>query len=85
MKRVLLIVLVVVLTTFAGYRVYISLQTSVMSELMLANIEALASGEGNDCHYINGYVAFTGRKGGAYDCCRIWVNKRPNEIEGHCH
>lgn len=55
------------------------------SPLRLANIEALSGDESSDCHYNNGYVAFTSKSGGAYDCCKIWVNRAPNTNEGHCH
>jgi len=55
-----------------------------VSNLMLANIEALARNEGSDCNYKNGYTAFTNRSGGAYDCCQVWVSKAPNTNEGHC-
>lgn len=34
-----------------------------MSDLMLANIEALARNEGSDCDYKNGYTAFTNKSG----------------------
>lgn len=23
-------------------------------------------------------------RGGAYDCCQVWVSKAPNTSEGHC-
>lgn len=51
------------------------------TDLLTQNIEALSNGE-TSCNYQNGYKAFTNRGGGAYDCCKVWVNKKPilNEI-----
>lgn len=47
------------------------------------NVEALCDGENEDpCSYKNGYTAFTGKKGGAYDCCRVWVSNAPKNE--HC-
>ena len=47
-------------------------QTKGMSDLALANVEALAQ-ESGDCHNVNGYRQFYKEKGaGAYDCCYVW-------------
>lgn len=56
--------------------------TNSESNIMLENVEALSNIEEDDCHYINGYTYFTNKKGGAYDCCKVWVNKRPGDE--HC-
>lgn len=56
----------------------------VESKFFLDNVKALASGEGSNCHDSNGYVTFTSKTGGAYDCCTVWVSKAPNTNEGHC-
>lgn len=82
-KTVAKIVLSVIFVCIAVYGVCSYQQSNVVSDLMLANIEALARGE-SDCHNINGYVAFTRRSGGAYDCCNVWVSRAPNTKEGRC-
>ena len=66
-----------------GY--YTTIQsTPQTSDLVQQNIEALANSEAGDCHYENGYTAFTSKDGGAYDCCKVWVSKKPDTDEGHC-
>lgn len=52
---------------------------------LISEAQADDEGGGGDCHYLNGYVAFTNHAGGAYNCCMIWVNKAPKTSEGHCH
>lgn len=51
------------------------------NDLLRSNIEALSTGTeaDDDCDYKNGYTAFTNKKGGAYDCCRVWVNYAPKD------
>ncbi len=53
-------------------------------DLLRLNVEALSTGTEteDDCDYKNGYAAFTGKKGGAYDCCKVWVNFAPKDE--HC-
>ena len=72
------------LSAYAGYRTYDAYNGVNESDLLLANAEALANGgEGSDeCHYTNGYTWFTSKDGGAYDCCQVWVNKKPGDE--HC-
>lgn len=60
-----------------------SIQSNDKQGISLLNIEALTEQE-EDCHYTNGYVAFTNKSGGAYDCCKVWISKAPNTNEGHC-
>lgn len=84
MNKIMKVAFVAVFAAMAGYGVYANQKADTISDIMLANVEALASGE-SGCHYANGYVAFTSDGGGAYDCCNIWVNRHPDTNEGHCH
>lgn len=45
MKKLIIATLVVAFTAIAGYGVYTNQKTDLMSDIMLANVEALASGE----------------------------------------
>ena len=66
----------------AAYSIF-STEKNQVNSLMLENIEALAQSEGTKpCNYTNGYTSFTGKSGGAYDCCQIWVNQPPGNE--HC-
>ena len=84
-KNILKATLVATFALLAGYNVYNSQKAEGMSELALANVEALADGKDEGCHDTNGYTAFMGKSGGAYDCCSVWVAKAPNTSEGNCH
>lgn len=44
-KKIFAILIVAVVAVFAGYNVYQSQKGEMMSDLMLANVEALAGGE----------------------------------------
>lgn len=82
MKKKLLLAGAVALMAAAavtGYSVY---NKTNVSDLLNANVEALAHDE-SDCNYRNGYRSFTSRNGGAYDCCKIWRSHRPVE-DDHC-
>lgn len=46
MKKFMKVAFVAIFAVTAGYGVYSSQKADVMSELALANVEALASGEG---------------------------------------
>ena len=72
------------LGVYFGYHTYDAYAGTNESDLLLANAEALATSEGasDDCHYSNGYTWFTSKNGGAYDCCKVWVNKKPGDE--HC-
>lgn len=50
-----------------------------LTNIQLANIEALAEVEEDDCHYTNGYKAFTSESGSGYDCCQIWRALKPED------
>lgn len=79
----LLGVVVLGLSAYAGHRTYNTYAEQNVNDLLLTNAEALADEEGsNDCHYDNGYTWFTGEAGGAYDCCTVWVAKKPGDE--HC-
>lgn len=53
----------------AGYNVYISRQEVGMSDLALANVEALATGETGKCDNANGYRRILRGEERIYDCC----------------
>jgi hypothetical protein len=72
-----------------------SSESHEFTDLEMENIKALTEDEPSDsgsssgsssggCHDINGYVAFTGGSGGAYNCCSIWIDMAPLTTEGHC-
>jgi hypothetical protein len=72
-----------------------SSESHEFTDLEMENIKALTEDEPSDsgsssgsssggCHYVNGYVAFSGEDGGAYNCCGIWIYKSPLTVEGHC-
>ena len=52
-----------------GYNVYISQQDAMMSDLTLANIEALAMDETSKCDNANGYRRILEGDERIYDCC----------------
>ena len=60
-KKTFAILIVAVVATFAGYNAYQSQRAETMSDLLLANVEALASREGGThsceevCHYCSGW------------------------------
>lgn len=60
MKYIKNLVFVVAFTAIAGYGVYTNQKTDSTSDLMLANVEALATGESSDysgCESGSGYCA----------------------------
>lgn len=82
-KKFILVTLFVVMAV--GYNMYSSKGNVSFSELTLANMEALAgSDETDDCDYQNGYTKFSGKEGGAYDCCKKWVNNAPAKDAKFC-
>lgn len=62
-KKIFAVMIVAVVAAFAGYNVYQSQNVTVLSELALANMEALASGE-----YPGSPNAGSKCKGGPYMC-----------------
>jgi hypothetical protein len=80
-KNLISIFAVAAITTAAGWNVMQSQSDEALSDVALANVEALAD-ESSDCHYNNGYRSFSGSDGGAYDCCQIWRN---GSVSGDCH
>lgn len=61
-KRVLKVAFVVAIAMVAGINVYNSQKTEVLSDVAMANVEALASGEGQP-----GSVCYAG-----YSSCLFW-------------
>jgi hypothetical protein len=89
MKKIFFQAAIAAVVGVAGYFGYNSKAPShEFTDTEMENIEALAYDEVNfgssDCHFQNGYLAFTGKKGGAYNCCGIWVELRPETSEGLC-
>ena len=78
-KKVFLIFGLAVIGTIAAFNANIGLRNEYLSNIALANIEALARSESGDCNYVNGYTRFSGSKGGAYDCCQIWRDLVPHD------
>lgn len=60
MKKLVKITVVVVFALIAGYGVYANQKTDAMSDLALANVEALASGEWGQDSIVDGLVKATG-------------------------
>ncbi len=58
-------------------------KASADSNLTLLNVEALTKKE-EPCEYKYGYKAFTSESGGAYNCCKIWINHMP-VLEAPCN
>lgn len=88
MKKKVIFAAVVAVMGVSAYVGLNAQQKDVMSDVQMANVDALVRSEDNpkeDCHYSEGYKAFTGKEGGAYDCCSIWVSKSPDKGEGNCH
>ncbi|MBQ8224778.1 MAG: hypothetical protein IJZ86_05470 [Bacteroides sp.] len=84
-KNYLVFAITIAAMAFVGIKAYEKQTEGTMSDIMLANIEALSDDETSDCDYKNGYVAFTSTEGGgAYDCCKVWVAYEPNTQEGRC-
>lgn len=73
-----------IIATCLALNVNLNADQESASFLSLSNIEALASDESDDCNYKNGYKAFDDASGGAYNCCKEWINKSPNTSEGTC-
>lgn len=71
----------IVVTMLASGALYASQSFKAMdlTNIQLANIEALAEEEEDDCNYTNGYKAFSSKKGGGYDCCKNWRALKPEE------
>ncbi|MFR1955062.1 NVEALA domain-containing protein [Phocaeicola coprophilus] len=69
MNKTIKTTLALVIALSTGYGVYTSQQKSELSELALANIEALAMGEANKCDNANGYRRILEGDERIYDCC----------------
>lgn len=53
-KNILKVAFVVAIALVSGINVFNSQKTENLSDVALANVEALANMEGMDCHYVNG-------------------------------
>jgi hypothetical protein len=89
MKKYLLSAAFAAVVGISSYFSYNSMVSNrEFTETEMENIEALAEDEVNfgssDCDYKNGYLAFTGKKGGAYNCCAIWIELSPEKDQGLC-
>ena len=71
MKKVMKAAFVVAVAAVAGYNIYTNLKSNTMSDMMLANVEALASGEGgSDCKWDRAYDSY----GCVYHVCTVKGN-----------
>jgi hypothetical protein len=81
-------IIAVVIVALAAVNVNMNSQSeNLLSDLALANVEALAEGEDN-CHYTNGYKSwstssFFGTKKEFYDCCTVL--RQGYSPEGSCN
>lgn len=80
-KNMMKVALVAVVGLVAGINVFNAQNSDVMSDIALANVEALANMEGMDCHYVNGVTniqlepnIWHNTKKRYYDCCAIQVD-----------
>lgn len=69
MKQTLKTSMALAIALIAGYNVYTSQQDAKMSDLTLANIEALAMDETSKCDNANGYRRILEGNERIYDCC----------------
>ena len=77
MKKMIKIAFVAAFAAIAGYGVYANQKTDVMSDLALANIEALASGETAKC--TDSCKEWSGNSGGGIACdCGRYTGKCKN-------
>ena len=65
----------------SGINVFNAQKSDVLSDIALANVEALANSENSDCHYVNGVTNiqmtesfFHSTKYRYYDCCGVQVD-----------
>ena len=77
MKKSIIAVAFVAAVGLSAYLGFRPATESELSELQLANAEALTNDE-KDESYKNGFRVFTDEKGGAYDCMKIWHDKKPD-------
>lgn len=83
MKKTIVLIATIVLLVGFVVNLKNGSETPVLNEAQKLNAEALSSQESSsDCHYKNGYTSFSGKKGGAYDCCQVWVSNAPGNE--HC-
>lgn len=83
MKKLIIVAFVAAITTIAGYNIYSSQANEKLSNLMLANIEALANnGEsGADPNTAYGYKLINCKKNGAIIGARCSLNQPSDECK----
>ena len=64
-KKIFAVMIVAVVAAFAGYNVYQSQNTNTLSDLALANVEALAQNEGSGSRG----TLYGNAAGNRYCCC----------------
>ena len=77
MKKILISAAIVAAVGFSAYLGFRPDPASSLTELQLANAEALSNDEQSES-YKNGFRVFTNEPGGAYDCEKIWREYKPN-------
>ena len=72
---------VAAIALFAGINVFNAQKTVTLSDIAMENVEALASMENVDCHYVNGVTniqlepsTWHTTKRRYYDCCMVQVD-----------
>ena len=82
-KKTLITLSIAAVVIVSGYGGMNANKKVGINKLLMENVEALSGkSEDDDCNYKNGYTAFTGKKGSAYDCCKVWVENAPKSE--HC-
>ena len=80
-KNILKVAFVAAIALVSGINVFNFQKTENLSDVALANVEALANMEGMDCHYVNGVTniqlepnIWHSTKKRYYDCCAVQVD-----------
>lgn len=74
-------------TLFAGYSAYNTQNSNELSDIALANVEALANNEGSDGNMVTCYSSSDAKKGSTYyDCgdCKKHFNSTGVKDAGKC-
>lgn len=77
-KKILATMIVAVVATFAGYNMYQSQKTATLSDLALANVEALAQNEAGSSRACR-WDRFLGR------CTKINYGSQCGLVDGNCN
>lgn len=80
-KKALKVAFVAVLTMVSGVNVFNAQKSETLSDIALANVEALANSEDSECHYVNGVKNiqldesfWNDTKNRYYDCCGVQID-----------